>query len=444
MSAKVQAYSQTVPLREKISYGLGDIGTNFYLQTIAVFLVFFYTDVFGISAALAGLIALICRLFEAFTDLFIGYHVDRTGNLKKWIMWGASLSVIFFVLMFLTPDFSGTGKFIYALLTFACWTVAYTCYGIPLNTMASTITADQNERMSLNAIRFPFIAIPIIIATAATPVLVGALAPSVGVNAAYPIVFGSYAVIGLLLAIVCVKVVNERNPIARGANEEKLKVSDVLQSFSGNTPAVIAVLIFFLFFLQYCIGQASLAYYFAYILENPGIMGLYALSSLPLMVVGMLLSGKLCIRFGKKLLVFWIGVIITLTYLLRYALLHSLMAQIAASCIFSIAAGLMLVICYNMVGDAVTYAWFRTGKQVVALFYSTAIFSQKVSMALSAAIVGGVLAMTGYIANAAQTDTALLGIMSVYSLIPAALGLVTGLVGLGWTIDRHECFNNAA
>ena len=441
MATNVTAVSEKVPLKEKIAFGLGDIGTNFYLQSIAVFLVFFYTDVFGISAALAGSIALICRLFDAVNDVYLGYRVDKTGNLKKWIMVGASLSIITFVVMFLTPNFSEGGKFVYALITFALFTVTYTCYGIPINAMASTITADQNERMRLNAIRFPFIAIPILIASAATTPLVTMLTPAVGVNGAYPIVFGAYGVIGLIFAIVCVKVVKERNPIVKKTTgAEKLNFKDVVRSFSGNKPAIIAVLIFFLFFLQYYVNQASLTYYFTYVLGDTGILTIFSLLSLPLMVVGFLLSGKLCIKIGKKKLVFWIGIIILITYGIRYLFVQSLAVQIVAGGIFSITAGLMCVICYNMVGDAVTYANFKTGKQVIAVFYSTAIFSQKVGMALSAAIVGGMLAAFGYVANTVQTDTAILGIMSIYTIVPAVLALVMGLVGLGWTLDNHECF----
>jgi len=441
MAANVTTVSEKVPLKEKVAFGLGDIGTNFYLQSIAVFLVFFYTDVLGISAALAGVIALICRLFDAVNDIYIGYRVDRAGNIKKWIMWGASLSVITFVIMFLTPNFSEGGKFVYALLTFALFTVTYTCYGIPINAMASTITANQKERMSLNAIRFPFIAIPILIASAATTPLVSMLTPLVGVKGAYPIVFGAYGLIGLIFAIVCVKVVKERNPIVKKTEGvEKLRFRDVLQSFAGNKPAVIAVLIFFLFFLQYYVNQASLTYYFTYVLGDTGMLTIFSLLSLPLMVIGFLLSSKLCKAIGKKKLVFAIGIIILITYGIRYLFINNLPMQIVAGGIFSITAGLMCVICYNMVGDAVTYANYKTGKQVIAVFYSTAIFSQKVGMALSAFIVGGLLSAFGYVANATQTNTALFGIMSIYTIVPAVLAVVMGLVGLGWTLDNHECF----
>jgi GPH family glycoside/pentoside/hexuronide:cation symporter len=430
-------------MREKVAFGLGDIGTNFYLQTIAVFLVFFYTDVLGISAALAGIIALICRLFDAFNDIYIGYKVDKTGNTKKWIIWGAALSVITFFIMFLTPDFSEGGKFVYALITFAIFTITYTCYGIPINAMASTITGDQKERMSLNAVRFPFIAIPILIASAATVPLVSMIAPTAG-KLAYPIVFGIYGLIGLVLAIVCVKVVKERNPIIKKtAGVEKLNFKDVVKSFVGNKPAIIAVLIFFLFFLQYYINQASLMYYFAYVLNDVGTLTLFSLASLPFMVIGFMLSGKLCRSIGKKKLVFWIGIIILVTYAIRYLFVASLLVQIIFNVIFSIIAGLMCVICYNMVGDAVTYAHYKTGKQVIAVFYSTAIFSQKVGMALSAFIVGGTLSAFGYVANAVQTPSAIFGIMSIYTIIPAILAVVMGFVGLGWSIDNHECFKTA-
>ena len=110
---------QTLTTNEKLAYGLGDAGANLIFQTQITFMMFFYTDVFGIEAASAGMIVLISRILDAFNDPIIGAIADRTnsrwGRYRPWIAWSAVPLAIAFVLCYLSPDLSDNGKLIWAV-----------------------------------------------------------------------------------------------------------------------------------------------------------------------------------------------------------------------------------------------------------------------------------------------------------------------------------------
>ena len=96
--------TKKLTMKEMISYGIGDITANLYLQFIAIFLLVFYTDVLGIPATLAGLISMVSRIFDGVNDVFIGYISDKTGHYKRWILWGSIATAVSFVIMFTKFD----------------------------------------------------------------------------------------------------------------------------------------------------------------------------------------------------------------------------------------------------------------------------------------------------------------------------------------------------
>jgi GPH family glycoside/pentoside/hexuronide:cation symporter len=136
-----------------------------------LFLIIFYTDVLGIPVVIAGLIAMASRIFDGANDILIGYISDKTGNYKKWILWGAVFTAISFVFMFTNFNLSPTMQIVFAIGTFCIWTLLYTCYAIPFNAFASTMTQDTIERTKLNSYRFAIVAIPSLLIALATPFL---------------------------------------------------------------------------------------------------------------------------------------------------------------------------------------------------------------------------------------------------------------------------------
>ncbi|MBN2201245.1 MFS transporter, partial [bacterium] len=139
--------SNRLSVKEKIGYGLGDAASNFYWQMFMNFLLFFYTDVFGISAAAAGTMFLVVRIFDTANDPLMGLIADRTesrwGKFRPWLIWGALPIGIIGVLTFTTPGFGMTGKLVYAYITYSLMIMTYTVVNIPYSALMGVMTPDS-------------------------------------------------------------------------------------------------------------------------------------------------------------------------------------------------------------------------------------------------------------------------------------------------------------
>ncbi len=147
-----------ISLGEKIGYGLGDAGTNIAWRTMSTFLLVFYTDVYGLSVASAGLLLLVARLSDGVTDLIMGMIGDRTntknGQFRPWILWTAIPFGVILALTFTTPPFGQVGKIIYAYFTYILFTLIYTANNVPYGALMGVMTDDEKERTSLSSFRF--------------------------------------------------------------------------------------------------------------------------------------------------------------------------------------------------------------------------------------------------------------------------------------------------
>ncbi len=144
-------------LGEKIGYALGDGAANIAWRGVSTFLLFFYTDVFGISAAAAGILLLIARFSDGVSDVAMGVIGDRTnskyGKFRPWILWTAIPLGVILSLLFTSPNLSPTGKIIYAYSTYILFTLIYTANNIPYGALMAVMTIDNKERTSLGSFR---------------------------------------------------------------------------------------------------------------------------------------------------------------------------------------------------------------------------------------------------------------------------------------------------
>ncbi len=152
--------TQKLSIVEKVGYSLGDSAANFIFQTVMMFLMFFYTDILGISAAVAGTIFLATRVFDAINDPMMGAIADRTntrwGKFRPWVLISAVPFGVIGVLMFTAPNFSGMGKIIYAFITYNLMMIIYTVNNVPYCAMTGVLTGDSIERTGLAQYRFIF------------------------------------------------------------------------------------------------------------------------------------------------------------------------------------------------------------------------------------------------------------------------------------------------
>jgi len=145
---------------EKAGYGCGDFASVLFWATISNWLLYFYTDVFGISAASAGLMILVSRLWDGINDPVMGMVADRTrtrwGKFRPWLLWMAVPMGLIAVFTFTTPDLSGTGKLAYAWVTYMLFMMVYTAINIPYSSLLGVITDDPVERTSVAFYKYVF------------------------------------------------------------------------------------------------------------------------------------------------------------------------------------------------------------------------------------------------------------------------------------------------
>ena len=147
-------------LREKICYSVGDLASNLYWNTFAVYLLFFYTDVFGISAAAAGTLFLVARLFDGVIDPVVGMVADRTetrwGRFRPYLLWICVPFAVMGVLTFTTPHLTAEGRLVWAYATYVPLMILFTAFSIPYSAMLGVISPDPAERTNLASLKFIF------------------------------------------------------------------------------------------------------------------------------------------------------------------------------------------------------------------------------------------------------------------------------------------------
>lgn len=142
--------NKQVPMKERISYGLGDTASNLVFTMVSTYLMFFYTDVFGLNVAAVGTLFLIARIIDAFDGPMIGVLIDRTstkwGKSRPYFLWFSVPFGVVAVLTFMTPDLSASGKVIYAYVTYIILGIMYAAINIPLSSLLPSLTSSSQER----------------------------------------------------------------------------------------------------------------------------------------------------------------------------------------------------------------------------------------------------------------------------------------------------------
>lgn len=216
----------TLSIREKIGYGMGDAGCNIIFGAIMLFVNYFYTDIFGLAPALVGVLLLSVRVIDAVTDPIMGALADRTrskyGRFRPWLLWIAFPYALFSVLMFTTPEWTYNSKVIYAFVTYFLLSITYTAINIPYCSLGTVMTADPKERVACQSYRFVMVGI-------ATLLLSLTLLPMAdwfgGADKAkgYQMAMTVLAFIGMCMFLFCFATVRERIRPAVQTNDELKK-----------------------------------------------------------------------------------------------------------------------------------------------------------------------------------------------------------------------------
>lgn len=419
---------ERLPVREKIAYGLGDTAANLVWRTLMVFLPFFYTDVFGLSAAAVGTLLLVSRYGDGISDFIIGLIADRTnsrwGKFRPWILLTAVPFGVLTVLTFTTPQLGPTGKLVYAYLTYNALLIVFTANNVPYSALTGVISHSPKERTILTSYRFFFAFGGAIIVQGLTNPLVEFFGNGDKV-AGYRATMTLFAVMAIIIFIVTFLGTKERIVAPR---REKLELGRDLADLLKNRPWLILFFAGLSFVTMTTLKQGVTMYYFSYYIKNASLAGVFLVISTIAAMVGAVLASPLAIRFGKKRLMQYSFILSGVTSAALYLIPPGNIVTIfVLSMLTEFATGPIVVLFFAMLADAADYSEWKNHRRATGLVYSAGTLSMKFGTGVGGALTGWTLMLVGYTANVEQTPEALQGIRLLISIFPAVAAIL-GLV----------------
>jgi GPH family glycoside/pentoside/hexuronide:cation symporter len=420
--------------RKRIGYGIGDLGCNLVFSTMASYLMVFYTDVFGITAAAAGTMMLVTKFIDAFTDTGMGLIVDRThskwGQGRPYFLLGAVPFAIFTFLTFYIPDFGSSGKLVWAYVTYCLLCTAYTVVNIPLNTIVPRLTSDVHERDVLVSTRM-------VCAMIGTAIVMSITAPLVqffgkGNEArGYLVTMTIYGMIAMVIFFLTFASTKEVVPPS--VNQQH---TSLLNDFKGLTSqAWILFLLNLFYFSLYVVRSTTVIYYFKYNLGRTdwlslvGILGI--LSGLPMLLLLPALEKK----FSKKNLMFFSLALYAAGDLLIFTGRSSAFCLLTGLVITGLGIYGIFGITFAMQPDVIDYSEYKKNASVSGLIAAFQGFFVKGGMGLTSFVIGVFLKNGGYVANAVQTEKALSYIEICFIWIPIVLCILIGVLTYFYKLD---------
>jgi GPH family glycoside/pentoside/hexuronide:cation symporter len=430
-----------LPIVERACYGLGDLASCLFWQTLTLYLLFFYTDVFGMSAAAAGIMIGVSRFLDAMFDVIIGMAADRTktrwGKFRPYILWGAVPLAISAVLAFSTPAFGPSGKIVYAYVTFIAFMFLYSTVNIPYTSLLGVISDDPIARTSASSFKFIGAYTAGIIVSASALPLTAYFGAGHHVSRGWSLTLVTYGVAAVVLFFITFAMTRERiQPIAK----EKTPIAADLKDISKNVPWIVLFVATILFILFVCIRLGVTTHYFKYYVGEQTVslfginrrLGFEALASAyntvgqVLSLVGVMLVpwfAKLCGR-KRALIILMLGALVS-TGSFFFFKPSDLGLMFLFQAIGSLTGGPISALLWVLYADTADYSEWKTGRRATGLVFSASIMSNKIGWTLGSMIAGIILATTGFAPNLAQNPSVLNGLKAMMSIIPLAAGVLT-------------------
>jgi len=440
-------------IKSVIGYGAGDLANNLAFTLGTTFLLLYYTDVVGISAAAVGTMFLIVRLWDAFADLFAGRIVDRTmtrwGKFRPFIIFGGGPLLFLSVLTFAVPQGLGDGtKLLYAYLTYAALGLVYSLVNVPYGSLATAMTQLPRERAKLATARglgaglggllLTFIIAPQIQGVARDQSLT-ATDRAAGLQSIFfttTLIF-----VGLGFALYLLTFLWCRETVVR--TQDRVSVRDTVRTLRTNKAlGILCGSSFFYLIGMFAVGGAT-AYYAIYVLGDARYIIWMTLVTVAVQFASAPFIPRLVTRFGKKNLYQYCGFF---TVIGGVALFFT-PAQLPLLALLFVAVkglGVQLIntLMFALEADTVEYGEWQTGRRTEGTTYAIFSFTRKVTQSIGGALGAFALALGGYLTTLGpgqvQPDSAILAIKASLGLVPAAAALLAMVVFVKYPLTEKR------
>ncbi len=469
---------QKLSVLEKIGYSLGDLAANLIFQTLMTFLAYFYTDVYKIPAGKASIIIFTGGFVGAFFNIFMGIIADRTntrwGKFRPWILWTAVPFGVISLLAFSTPNFSQSGKIIYAFITYFLLVLTYSASNLPYSALSGVITGDMKERNSLSSYRF----VAVMVAQFIIQSLLLPLALSIGYGdkaVGFEKVMLFFAIVGVICLFITFLTTRERIvPDVQEKNSIKQDFTDL----SKNKPWLIMLCLTILVFITLALKGGMYIYFFKYFLDpvaqatflenigfnnfinglNQAIVSLglgkfqwpedaptsanslFNASGIIFMIFGIMISKPLADRFGKRN-IFGIFLAISALCLIMFKFYsrEAISAVFITQIFHGFFYGITIPILWAMIADVADYSEWKNSRRATAIIFSAMIFGLKIGLSIGGAFGAALLSNYGYIAEQEQqTESTVSGIQMSVSIYPGLIFLIGAILLFGYEINKAK------
>jgi len=435
---------------QRIGFGSGDLAQNLIYQTVAQYLLIFYTNVYGLPAATAAVMFLIVRLVDVAWDPLVGTFVDKhnpkSGKYRSYLILGGIPLTGFAILCFWN-GFSGS--LIYAYITYVGLSMCYTLINVPYGALNASLTRDTDEITKLTSVRMFLANLGGLAVAYGIPIIVKTLSPDGKINSAesgnaWFITMTIYALAGLALLIFCYTQTKER-VIMDEKETSQVKVSDLWEEFIHNTPLRVLAFFFITAFAMMAIGNSAGSYYMIYNVQAPDWLPYFAaLGSIPAFIfLPMVPAIKRAIGKKQMFYVFLSVAIVGMAMLYAISVMPALktqlwlvlVAQFVKSTGVIVATGYM----WALVPEVISYGEHTTGKRISGIVNALTGIFFKAGMALGGVVPGFVLAFVHFDEKNTVTQSAFAqqGILWLVAVIPAILLLLAMFIISKYELEDH-------
>ena len=422
----------------KLSFGIGALGKDLCYAIISYFLMIYFTDTIGLTPLFVGNLFLVARVWDAFNDPMMGFVVDNTrtkwGKFRPWILIGTVLNAIVLVFMFTKPSgLEGTGMYIYFSVVYILWGMTYTVMDIPYWSMLPSLSSTKKERDSMSVIPRIFVSTAWLLMGAFALKLVSVLGKgdsAVGYSALAKII----AVIFVITSIITVVFVKARScqEAESGKEAKRLTIKDALHVIAGNDQLKVFIGIVLCYNLVVQLAGGIAIYYFKYVTGNEGLYPIFTTAAQFAEIAALFLFPILSNYFTKKQ-VFAIASFSPAIGLAGVVLCGFFAPQnmviVAISGIFyKLGSGLTLGATTVMLADVIDYGQVKLGSRNESIIASFQTLLVKTASAVSAWLIGVGLTIVGYVANAEQSASTIMGMRVLMGVVPSVITILAFVI----------------
>jgi len=421
--------NQVLSVKEKIGYGMGDAASHIVFDNVMLYMMFFYTDIFGIPAGFVGTMFLLARALDAISDPVMGLVADRTrsrwGKFRPWIIFGALPFGIVCVFAYSTPDLSLTGKMVYAAITYTLLTLMYTVVNIPYCALGGVVTSDPQQRISLQSWRF-------VLATAGGMLSTVLMMPLVNLIGGEDKALGFQggiavlSVVAFLMLAFCFFTTKERVQTPPNTTPMREDLRDILQNDQWRVVGILTILNI----LAVSVRGGAMMYYVTWIMGSPALFTAFLTTYCVGNLFGSALAKPLT-DWKCKVSVFWWtnAALAVLSFVMFFVPLHASVLMFVFIFVIGVLHQLVTPIQWVMMSDTVDYGEWRNGKRLTGISFAGTLFVLKLGLAIGGALIGWMLAGGGYNAAATTQNSATISIIiALFTIVPAICYLISAVV----------------